>query len=163
MNCKSCGGSLSVNRENYDYSSCGLPVTLCEVQVRHCEQCGDRGAAIPNIEGLHRAIAMCLIRKLARFTGAEVRFLRKFLGWSGADFAKHIGVSPEIVSKWENDRERIGAANDRLLRLLVANREPVGHYPVEELERISDDAKPAHVRAVVKNKVHWSATTQVAA
>jgi putative zinc finger/helix-turn-helix YgiT family protein len=163
MKCSRCGGSLSVSRENYDYSSCGLPVTLCNMQVRGCHQCGERGAAIPNIEGLHRAIAVCLIRKPARFTGAEVRFLRKSLGWSGADFARHIGVSPEIVSKWENDRERIGTANDRLLRLLVANCEPVAHYPVEEFERIADDAKPAYMRAVVKNRSDWSATAQTAA
>ena len=61
MNCKRCGAPVEVRRENYDYSSSGLPVTLCDVQVRTCPQCGERGAAIPNIEGLHRAIAMAVI------------------------------------------------------------------------------------------------------
>jgi putative zinc finger/helix-turn-helix YgiT family protein len=162
MKCKRCGGSIEVGRENYDYSSCGLPVTLLDVQVRQCGQCGDRGAAIPRIEELHRAIGTAVILKPARLTGAEVRFLRKFLGWSGADFARHIGVSPEIVSKWENDRESIGAANDRLLRLLVANREPVSHYPIEELEKITNEPRPALVRARV-NRGAWSAETADAA
>lgn len=156
MKCKRCSASVEVTRANYDYSSCGLPVTLCDVQVRTCGECGERGAAIPNIDGLHRAIATAVTRKPARFTGSEVRFLRKYLGWSGADFAKKIGVSAEIVSKWENDREQIGAANDRLLRLLVANVEPVTHYPVEELGNIADESRPALVRASL-NRGSWSA------
>src|SRR5689334_20296149 len=81
MKCKRCGASVEVTRENYDYSSVGLPVTLCDVQVRSCRECGDRGAGIPNVEGLHRAIAMAVIRKPARFTGKEIRFLRK--SWGG--------------------------------------------------------------------------------
>src|SRR5215471_1307989 len=114
MTCKRCrGGPLETRRENYDYSSSGLPVTLCEVQVRYCAHCGDRTAAIPRVQELHRAIALAVAHKTARLTGPEVRFLRKFLGWSGADFAHHIGVSSEIVSRWENERETIGPANDR--------------------------------------------------
>ena len=92
MKCKRCGASVEVVRENYDYSSCGLPVTLCDVQVRTCRECGERSAAIANIEGLHRAIATAVSRKAARFTGNEVRFLRKYLGWSGGNFAKNIGL-----------------------------------------------------------------------
>jgi putative zinc finger/helix-turn-helix YgiT family protein len=156
MKCKRCSAPIELSRGNYDYSSCGLPVTLCDVQVRACPTCGERSAAIPRIEELHQAIAMAVIRKPARFTGAEVKFLRKYLGWSGVDFARHIGVQPEVVSRWENDRENIGPANDRLLRLLVANREPVSHYPVEDLEKIADESKPSIVRARVERNA-WAA------
>jgi DNA-binding transcriptional regulator YiaG len=48
------------------------------------------------------------------FTGEEVRFLRKSLGWSGSDFAKHMGVAEETVSRWENDAAPIGPQADRL-------------------------------------------------
>jgi putative zinc finger/helix-turn-helix YgiT family protein len=156
MKCKRCGSAAHSERENYDYSSSGLPVTLVGVEVRSCPSCGEKSAAIPNIEGLHRAIAIAVAHKPARLTGGEVRYLRKYLGWSGADFAKNIGVSAEIVSRWENDREQIGAANDRLLRLLVANAEPVSHYPVEDLAQIADEAKPVLVRAKV-SRGEWGA------
>ncbi|MGH9782549.1 MAG: hypothetical protein ACRD88_00040 [Terriglobia bacterium] len=40
-----------------------------------------------------RAIATTIARKAPGLTPAEIRFLRKCLGWSGADFAAHMGVS----------------------------------------------------------------------
>jgi len=162
MKCPRCGGEVAVQRENYDYSSCGLPVTLVDVQVRTCPSCGEKGAAIPRIEELHRAIAIAVSQKTARLSGDEVRFLRKFLGWSGADFARHIGVQPEVVSRWEKGRELIGAANDRLLRLLVANREPVSHYPEEVLESIEGEPRRTLVRAKVERS-RWLAETEAAA
>jgi DNA-binding transcriptional regulator YiaG len=55
---------------------------------------------------------------------AEVRFLRKHLGWSGADFAAHMGVDPTTVSAWENERKPFGTSSDRLLRLIVARQAP---------------------------------------
>jgi hypothetical protein len=47
-----------------------------------------------------------VIHKPARLSGSEVRYLRKYLGWSGADFAGHVGVDPSTVSNWETDKER---------------------------------------------------------
>lgn len=83
---------------------------------------------LPKIEQLHRAIALGVVAKRPRLTAAEIRFLRKYLGWSGAAFAKHMGVTPESVSRWENDREQMGAVADRLLRLMVVTRAPVSEY-----------------------------------
>jgi DNA-binding transcriptional regulator YiaG len=40
------------------------------------------------------SIAHAVIAKRERLTPAEIRFLRKFLGWSGADFAAHVGTTP---------------------------------------------------------------------
>ena len=151
-----CGAEMTSAKENYRYDESGLPnVTLVRVEIRRCAACGEQEVVIPKIEQLHRVLAMTVVHKAARFTGAEVRFLRKFLGWSGADFARHIGGAPEMVSRWENDKIAIGATYDRLLRLLVANQEPVSHYPVEELERIADESRPAFVRASV-GRGGWS-------
>jgi len=134
MNCKRCGA-----RSRYDARTTIIRqaafLSRCATWRSGIARSAATGGKDPTVEQLHRAIALAVARKPARLTGPEVRFLRKVLGWSGVDFARHIGVSPEIVSKWENDREAIGAANDRLLRLLVANSEPVSHYPVEELEK----------------------------
>ena len=62
-------------------------------------KCGEHEVAIPRIEDLHRTIAQAVIAKRERLTPAEIRFLRKFLGWSGADFAAHVGTTPETVSR----------------------------------------------------------------
>src|SRR6266850_5099937 len=109
MKCSQCGTTMKTRRENYRYDECGLTnVTLAGVSVARCPRCGNYEVSIPNIEGLHRRIARTLIEKKTRFRGEEVRYLRKSMGWSGADFARHMGVTEETVSRWENDAAPIG-------------------------------------------------------
>jgi transcriptional regulator with XRE-family HTH domain len=72
-------------------------------------------------------------------TGPEIRFLRKFLGLSGVDFARRMGVAPEVVSKWEHDKDPIGGQSDRLLRMMVVRDRPVEEYPLERLAEIDDN------------------------
>ena len=148
MKCFECGGALDVRRENHKYP-CGLPyVTLAGIEVRHCRACGDTEYVIPQIEALHRSIAHFLIAKARRLTGAEVRFLRKFIGWSGADFARHFGVRPETISRWEAGKQDMGPVAERLLRLAVAHWKQVDEYPMARMEAISEGApKPLHLEA----------------
>ena len=114
------------------YAASGLPyVTLVGVEVRRCAACGDHEVVIPKIEQLHRTIAMAVVEKRSRLTAAEIRFLRKYLGWSGVDFARHMGVTAESVSRWENDREQMAAVADRLLRLMVVTQASVSDYSLD--------------------------------
>jgi putative zinc finger/helix-turn-helix YgiT family protein len=146
MRCPECGAPRRTQRESLRYDECGLKhITLVGVQVTRCPHCGDYEIAIPNLEGLHLLLAKVLIEKPTRFTGGEVRFLRKGLGWSGADFAKHMGVAGETVSRWENDVAPIGPQADRLLRFLVAQRRLTAHYPMERLAKI-DPKKASETR-----------------
>jgi putative zinc finger/helix-turn-helix YgiT family protein len=142
--CRACGkAKMTSGEETYDYRECGLPnVVLVGVVVRRCPSCGHHELVLPRITELHRTIALAVIHKRARLSGAEVRFLRKSLGWSGVDFARHIGVDPSTVSNWENDKDPIGASSDRLLRLMVAHGAPVDEYPLEELTKIENERTP---------------------
>ena len=108
-------------------------------------QCGEFEVAIPRIEDLHRAIATEVIGKRARLTPPEIRFLRKYLDWSGADFARHMGVTVGAVSRWENGREQMGPVADRLLRLMVAHTKPGTDYSVDRLIDVAE-AAPAPLR-----------------
>ena len=138
MKCNECGSPMKTRKENYRYSECGLKnVTLVGIDVSRCPRCGNYELSIPHIEELHRLIARVLIEKTTRLTGEEVRFLRKCLGWSGADFAKHIGVAEETVSRWENSSAPIGPQADRLLRLMVAQGRLTTNYPTERLSQIN--------------------------
>jgi putative zinc finger/helix-turn-helix YgiT family protein len=141
MRCIECGSAMKSRRENHHYVECGLKhVTLVGVEVRRCTRCGSHEVALPRVETLHRLIARALIEKTTRFTGDEIRYLRKSLGWSGTDFARHMGVA-ETVSRWENGAIPIGPQADRLLRLLVAQGKPTMRYPTERLSTI--DARRA--------------------
>jgi DNA-binding transcriptional regulator YiaG len=113
-----------------------------EVEVRRCASCGHHELVLPRVAELHRTIARALLGKPSRLSGAEVRYLRKSLGWSGVDFARHVGADPSTVSNWETDKDPIGMASDRLLRLMVAHGSPVEDYGLEELTKIENERRP---------------------
>ena len=109
---------------------------------RRCASCGHHELVLPRVTALHRTIAHALIHKPARLSGPEVRFLRKHIGWSGADFAKHMGVDPSTVSNWENDKDPIGPTSDRLLRMMVARGAPAEDYSLDDLAKIENERRP---------------------
>jgi DNA-binding transcriptional regulator YiaG len=133
-----CGSDIRVKRQDHPYEPTkGLRVVLKGVEIHCCVGCDDIEVAIPRILDLHRAISLAIIRKPSRLLGAEIRYLRKWLGWSGQDFAARIGVTRETASRWENDREAIGPSADRALRLLVIASRPVERYPADVLDLLS--------------------------
>jgi putative zinc finger/helix-turn-helix YgiT family protein len=112
------------------------------VAVRRCQKCAAEEVAIPRIEELHRLIAQALIRRPHRLTPAEIKYLRKWLGWSGVDFARHMGTTPETVSRWEQGRVPMSAQADRLLRLMVSTRAPAVDYTLDALATIGEKTPP---------------------
>lgn len=143
-----CGAAMTSSRETVKYDASGLPgVTLRNVEVRRCKACGEYEVVIPRIEDLHRVLAVTIIGKTAPLAPEEIRFLRKYLGWSGTDFAKHMGSTAESVSRWENGKLAMSATADRLLRIMVAVKAPVRDYSLDVLKDIRPKrtAKPLRV------------------
>jgi putative zinc finger/helix-turn-helix YgiT family protein len=155
--CRTCSNAqMASRRETYLYKESGLPnVVLVGVEVRRCPSCGQHELVLPRVTELHRTIAYGVIHKRARLSGAEVRFLRKYLGWSGVDFARHAGVDPSTVSNWENDKDAIGPASDRLLRLMVAHGAPVADFSLEELTKIDNERRSPVVLRVAPKARGW--------
>lgn len=136
MKCINCGSNLKGTRGTHRYTESGLSyVTLLNVEIRECASCGEREVVIPRLEQLHRMIARAVSRSPQPLKPEEIRFLRKWLGYSTADFALTMGVTPETVSRWESQTAgkgyRIPDTAERLLRLLVANQEPAEKYPID--------------------------------
>jgi putative zinc finger/helix-turn-helix YgiT family protein len=152
MKCAECGSDrVTVERDaviRYDMG--GLThVTLQGVERRHCAACGDVGFKISRIGQLHRVLADYLIRQPRLLLGSEVRFLRTHLGLSTADFAHRMGVRRETVSRWENDKERMGESADHLLRALVTSHQPSQNYAVDDLLRdLPDTLDTAPLKSV---------------
>lgn len=155
MKCVACGANMQKTRGDYPYTA--LPgVTLRNVEIWRCPECGEEEVQIPRIEALHRVLASELIHKPGRLAPTEIRFLRKVLGWSGADFGRHFGVAAETVSRWESGAKKMGATAERLLRLSVASKAPVQDYGVDDMLSIEDaDAPRALVLTTTSNG--WSA------
>jgi len=64
-------------------------------------------------------IAECIISKPLRLNNKEVRYLRKYIGIKATYLAKKLHVDKSTISRWEAGAEKIGTANDRLLRLIA--------------------------------------------
>jgi putative zinc finger/helix-turn-helix YgiT family protein len=139
MKCINCGHAMTTKRENVPYKA--LPgAVLIGVPVSRCPNCGEYEVAIPAIDELNRVLAGAVIRKRARLVGGEVRFLRSYLGYSGADFAKLIGSDPATVSRWESDKQPIGHHTDLLLRAMVALDRKVDEYPIAAFAEVKAEA-----------------------
>ncbi len=84
----------------------------------------------PNLEGLIAAVAVARVLNPLKLRGTEIRYLREALEMTGQEMGeKVVKVLPFQISKWENNKEPIGAQSETLLLLFV----------VDELARLTAD------------------------
>ncbi len=150
-------GELEVGRENYRYTESGLPnVTLENIEVSHCAACGERIVSIERMADLHRSLAFAVASQRSRLSAAEVKFLRKYLGWSSASFAKVMGTAPATVSRWESGKQPMGVVAEHLLRVLVFREKPIEEYPSENLADLAvDDSGPTRMTVKAGRDGDW--------
>lgn len=99
------------------YTSCGLRNIYLENGYEVHRTAYGQGVAIADVEGLHRAIGMALVRNKPALSGAEFRFLRKELDLSQKQLARYIGIQEQTLSKWER-QGRVPRYAERFLRAL---------------------------------------------
>lgn len=119
--CQACSGNTEKRTltRPYHYTESGLKNVLLDgIMMYYCPACEMEFPEIPNVEGLHAKIAELLVSKSNTLTGREFRFLRKEMRMKAKDLATVLGVTPTTVSRWETGEERVGVANDRLIRSL---------------------------------------------
>lgn len=163
MNCTVCGNELQSTIENHVYDECGLTnVVLSGVAVNRCGSCGEFEIELPDIEGLHRVIAWSVATERRRLTHEELRFLRKYLGFSQRDAAVKLGISHETLSRYENGRTETPWTIEFNLRLLTVVTKPLKKYDFSSLGAELPAAPPApEPLRVTRASRHWSAPTHV--
>ncbi len=116
--CKKCGGLMEKStRPEHTEDLGGVVVkVLNAVQVLRCAKCNTEMVAIPDEEGLGRATAISRALNHVRLSGREVKFLRRVLDMTQVEFAKAMELTPESVSRWENDARGVGGACEKLVR-----------------------------------------------
>jgi YgiT-type zinc finger domain-containing protein len=143
--CSNCGATATSVRTNYLFKESGLSnVILKGIETLQCGRCGNTDPVIPRPNEVMRQLVLAVVEKPYALTGQEIRFLRKHLEMNGSTFASHIGVDRSVLSRWENDREKIGTQSDRLIRTVATS---LGGWKsrVEQVVRkfstINDDPK----------------------
>ena len=135
--CPDCGASARVEKGNYRFRESGLDnVVLKGIGVIKCPQCGSEDPILPNLEGLLRVLALAIVKSRLPLTGAEVRYLRKYLGMNGEELARILHTDKSTLSKWETGSIRIGSKSDLLIRAVALN---LGPGLRDNAERITRD------------------------
>lgn len=155
MKCSTCGSEMSApTRTDGVRYPCGLrDVRLNGVLVHSCPGCGEKEVDVPNIAGLHRCLAEAVGTKPGRLAPDEIRFLRKHLGWSGADFARRFRTTPQTVTRWEKGEIKMKTQAELLLRVLAQALEPVREHPVPEA--LPDDHQSVEVQRIQRLLLEW--------
>src|ERR1019366_4739003 len=89
VRCSDCGGEATVKKGIYRFAECGVDnVVLKGIELIECPACGNIDPVIPRMTELFRIVAMAMIEKPLPLTGSEVRYLRKYAGTNGEQFAR---------------------------------------------------------------------------
>ncbi|MDH0864582.1 hypothetical protein [Mitsuaria sp. GD03876] len=101
----------------YHFTECGLDNVWLQNGFAYKDTAYGPAVSFAALDELLDAIAAHLVRKPARLTGKEFRYLRSHMHLSQAAMAKLQGVSEQNISLWER-RGRVPKSNDTLQRLL---------------------------------------------
>jgi len=85
------------------YEELGFPILLVDPPMVHV-----RGHEVPdvNLRLLQETVFHLLLVKPARFTGSEIRFIRKYLRLRQADLAELLNrANHTVVSQWESHED----------------------------------------------------------
>lgn len=154
--CPDCAGGLQISRQPHRYTvHRRWAITIADAEVRHCAHCGYFEVAIPRPDALHRTIAAAVIRKAALLSGPELAFLRSEMGMTGKALAKTLGVTPESISRWENDAVALSPTIDHLVRAIVALTFDGEKFPINSLAEIEGQAGPMKLVVRVDDHGGW--------
>jgi transcriptional regulator with XRE-family HTH domain len=85
---------------------------------------------IPNVNGLHKAIAQGITHRHSAMIGRELRFLRTEMGMTQAELALIVHREPLAISRWERGEVEIDSNAETLIRLHATDRLGLSHVPV---------------------------------
>ena len=135
MYCTNCQHKKSLKEETITHkgSVIGLDyVTIKNVKSYRCPECGESYTNFGNLKKLNNELIDIIIHKKDSLSGQEVRFIRKYLGYSQEKFAQVIKVEPESLSRMENGKQGMGESLEQLIRLLAATREQDRQYDTHD-------------------------------
>ena len=103
-----------------------------DVAARVCTACA---AVYVDADALERADldVACALAERGPASGETFRFMRKALGMRASDLAELLGVTPETVSRWENEQRPVDGATWITLGSLVLEE---AHKVPATLERL---------------------------
>lgn len=102
----------------FHYKACGLDnVYLLNGFERELTSDGPT-TSFTNIDGLHRTIGLHLVLDTRTLGAREIRFLRTEMDLTQAELGAKIGISDQMVARWEKGELPIRGPAERVLRVV---------------------------------------------
>jgi len=101
----------------FRYTASGLDNVTIQGVSFPMDDAGEECIVIPNINGLHKAIAHGIVTRRSSMSGKELRFLRTEMGMTQAELANMLHREPLAISRWERAENPIDANAEALVRL----------------------------------------------
>jgi len=148
--CSACGAEAAIVRGDWKFRESGLPgVTLRDIELIRCGQCGNIDPILFRLESVLRSIALAVARKPYPLEGREIAVLRKYAERTPAEFAALLGIQPETLEQWERGEGLPATEVDRLIRLVgLSLGEGLAHYlpeVVQSFPQIAADRRPLEI------------------
>jgi DNA-binding transcriptional regulator YiaG len=105
--------------ECYDAALLGAPfkVLLYQSVQQWVSNTGEvLRTAIPNLNGLRKAVAAARCLHPRKLQGSELKFIRKAMAFKAVDLAAQLDISAEHLSRCENGDRVLSGAAEKLLR-----------------------------------------------
>lgn len=102
--------------ETFIYEGLGFPIELIDTPMK--KVFGEWVIDI-DMNALQLFVFNGLIHKPYPLTGAELRFMRKFLEMSTTEFGKKLGISHATVVKWEKQQAKISPIQESYIRMFL--------------------------------------------
>jgi DNA-binding transcriptional regulator YiaG len=114
----------------YRYVESGLDNVIVEGADLLVDDGEEECVTIPNVNGLHRAIAEAIVHRHSAMIGRELRFLRTEMGMTQAELAALVHREPLAISHWERGEIEIDSNAEALIRLHATERLELSPAPV---------------------------------
>lgn len=133
----------------YHYKECGLRNVWLQNGYKERKTPYGKAVAIQDVEGLHRVLAMKIIRERPRLSGTEFRFLRKELDMSQAKLAGFFGYDAQTIALWEKGKVRLPKLADRAIRAIYREIAEGNAHFRDLIERLNDQDRKDYERKLV--------------
>jgi transcriptional regulator with XRE-family HTH domain len=106
-------------REPHLYRACGVDGIYLHDGFEVVDDGYGESIIIEDAEELHKVIGLMLVQERPHLSAREVRFLREQMGKTQLELANEIGVSDQMIARYEKeDQTDVTGPSDRLLRAL---------------------------------------------
>lgn len=141
----------------YHYTESGLNNVWLRNGFEYHKTPYGKGVAINNVAGLHKAIALRLLKTKPQWSGAEFRFIRKELDMSQKTLAGWFGNDVQSIARWEK-RGRVPKMADRLLRMLYRESTDGNDKIMDLIKRFNDMDQQQHQKMLFSGQAgNWKA------